>query len=145
MCVLVSMYINVFVCQKNKKIRGGPMPYLVEPLKHWMSRLCKRQSGFPKLIMCGLMLVLCHMEALWVLVSFCKRHLKQSVVIHERLCVTTDLRSNYPQSLPIHLKDSLSDLGSGRGSIWDESFAAIQAFLHAIENLKSSGLCFVCV
>lgn len=32
------------VCQcshvpKKKKIKGEPMPYLVEPLKHWMSRL----------------------------------------------------------------------------------------------------------
>lgn len=68
--------------------------------------------------MCGLMLVLCYMDALWVLVSFCQRLLKKSVVIQERLCVHTGLRSDYNPSSPGCAKGGLSDQGSGRGSIF---------------------------
>lgn len=90
----LSACVSMFSCaKKEKKIIGGPMPYLVEPLKHWMSRLWRRQFGFYKLIMCGLMLVLCHMNALWVLVLFCQRLLKRSAVVQERSCVHTDLGS----------------------------------------------------
>lgn len=114
---------HVYQCsrvpKKEKKIRGGPMPYSAEPLKQWMSRLGKRHFGLYKLIMCGLMLVLCHMGALcWV--SFCQCLLKK--------------------------KGGLSDLWSGRDSIFDESFAAIQAcvsvfcwfFLHVTEKCINS-------
>lgn len=60
----------------NKILRGEPMPYLVEPLKHWMSRLWKRPFGFSELIMCGLMLVLCQTNTPWVLTLFCHRLLR---------------------------------------------------------------------
>lgn len=95
MCTCQHVYRCSRVPKKEKKIIGGPMPYLVEPLKQWMSRLWGRQFGFYKLIMCGLMLVLCHMDAPWVLVSF--RLLKKSVMIQERLCVLTGLGSDYTQ------------------------------------------------
>ena len=68
-----------------------------------MSRLLKRSFGFYKLNMCGLMLALCHLDALCVLVSFCQRLLNKSVVVYRRgCCVHTDLGSDYdPPSVDI--------------------------------------------
>lgn len=151
---------HVYQCsrvpKKEKKIRGGSMPYPAEPLKQWMSRLWKRQFGLYKLIMCGLMLVLCHTDALWVLVSFRQRLLKKiSFATEEDLCVLTGLGSDFAPTKPKLLKGwPVWSVIRSRQHFWWEFccytgmcfFLLLLFFLHVTEKfIKLFKFAYVCV
>lgn len=80
----------MFICAKKKRERkrnkGGPIPYEVEPLKRWMSRLTKRPFGFYTFdhVWPYACFVVIRMSC--VLASVCQRLLKHTIVIQESLC-----------------------------------------------------------